>query len=221
MLWYKAWLDTRWRFAIGLVILMLSGCAAVLGYPEAVKALAHVSQIDGESGRPIYGNAALIPDYRGYVWSVWFRQTMRELWALFAVLSCAIGGLAEKGTPMLTRKSREASGARGAACLAPLTPEQAENRGLAWVIGAFLICPCHLPLTLGLATTLLAGTAAGVLLRTHLLAAGILVTTAWVAGTWRGIHHLRAARRYATSRMRLQPREEENPADRPAPGASR
>jgi hypothetical protein len=92
MLWYKAWLDTRWRFAIGLVILMLSGCAAVLGYPEAVKALARVSQIDGESGRQIYGNAALIPEYRGYIWSQWFRQTMRELWALFAVL-LGTGGL--------------------------------------------------------------------------------------------------------------------------------
>lgn len=120
---------------------------------------------------------------------------------------------------MLKKDSREI-GVGGAAC-ATLTPEQVDNRGLAWVIGAFLICPCHLPLTLGLATTLLAGTAAGVLLRAHLLAAGILITTAWVAGTWRGIHHLRAARRYAASRMRLQPREEATPADRPARGASR
>jgi hypothetical protein len=30
MLWYKAWLETRWRFVIGLVVLMASACALVL-----------------------------------------------------------------------------------------------------------------------------------------------------------------------------------------------
>lgn len=117
---------------------------------------------------------------------------------------------------MLKRDSREASEVKGAACLVTPTPEQLENRGLVWVIGAFLICPCHLPITLGLATTLLAGTAAGVLLRAHTLAAGILITAAWVAGTWRGIHQLRAARRYAASRMTTGQRETPNTVDRPA-----
>ena len=28
MLWYKSWLETRWRFLIGLVLLMLLGAAA-------------------------------------------------------------------------------------------------------------------------------------------------------------------------------------------------
>jgi hypothetical protein len=45
-----------------------------------------VSQIDGEIGRQISETAALVRDYRSYIWSQWFRQTMRELWALFAVL---------------------------------------------------------------------------------------------------------------------------------------
>jgi hypothetical protein len=79
-------------------------------------------------------------------------------------------------------------------CKTPaVTPEQAENRGLAWVIGAFLICPCHLPLTLGLAATLLSGTAAGVLLRDHPYVAGFIITVVWLAGTWRGIHYFRWA----------------------------
>ena len=30
MLWYKSWLETRWRFLIGLVLLMLSACGTVL-----------------------------------------------------------------------------------------------------------------------------------------------------------------------------------------------
>jgi hypothetical protein len=64
-----------------------------------------------------------------------------------------------------------------------LTPAQAGNRGLAWVAGAFLICPGHLPLTLTLATTALAGTTAGLLLRAHLLVAGTIITLVWLAAT--------------------------------------
>ena len=57
-----------------------------------------------------------------------------------------------------------------------MTPEQAENRGLAWVVGAFAICPCHLPLTLWGIAALLSGTAAGVLLREHVYAAGAAIS---------------------------------------------
>jgi Fe2+ transport system protein B len=91
------------------------------------------------------------------------------------------------------------------ACAAPVTPEQAENRGMAWVIGAFLFCPCHLPLTLALAAALLSGTAAGVLLSDHVYVAGAVITAVWVAGTWRGIHYFRAARKYAQTTMQLKP----------------
>jgi hypothetical protein len=122
---------------------------------------------------------------------------------------------------MLKRIFHEASGARGAACPVAPTPEQVENRGLVWVIGAFLICPCHLPLTLGLAATLLAGTAAGAVLRGHPFAAGTVITVAWVAGTWRGIHLLRAARRYPDSQVPLGPTEAGTPAHRPGRDALR
>ena len=80
-----------------------------------------------------------------------------------------------------------------------MTPEQAENRGLLWVIGAFVICPCHLPLTLGLLATVLSGTAAGALLIDHPIAAGIVLTTTWLAATLRGVAHFRAAKRFATA----------------------
>jgi hypothetical protein len=69
-----------------------------------------------------------------------------------------------------------------------------------WVVGAFLICPCHLPLTLGFAATLLAGTAAGAVLRGHPFAAATVLTLGWMAATWHGIRLLRAARAYAESR---------------------
>ena len=86
------------------------------------------------------------------------------------------------------------------ACTTPSTAARLETRGLVWLVGAFLVCPCHLPLTLGLAGLLLAGTTAGAFLQSHPLAAGVLVTAVWLAGTWRGFQLLRAARRFATSR---------------------
>lgn len=95
---------------------------------------------------------------------------------------------------MLKRASREADGSTGAACLVAPTQAQVENKGLMWVIGAFLICPCHLPLTLGLVTTLLAGTAAGAVLREHPFVAGTVITVAWSAATWRGIRLIRSAK---------------------------
>jgi hypothetical protein len=73
------------------------------------------------------------------------------------------------------------------------TPAHAERRGLAWVVGAFLICPCHLPLTLALAATLLAGTAVGAIVLGHPLVVGMIVTLAWGAATWHGIRLLRSA----------------------------
>jgi mercuric ion transport protein len=79
------------------------------------------------------------------------------------------------------------------------TPSQLENRGMAWVIGAFVFCPCHLPLTLGVLALLLGGTAAGALLRAHPYLAGMVVTALWAAGTWRGFFLLRSARTFAAS----------------------
>jgi hypothetical protein len=68
--------------------------------------------------------------------------------------------------------------ARAAACTTAVTAEQVENRGLLWIVGAFLICPCHLPLTLWLAAMLLGGTALGAALREHPLLAGTVITLA-------------------------------------------
>ncbi len=62
------------------------------------------------------------------------------------------------------------------------------NTGLAWVAGAFLFCPCHLPITLAVAAGVLSGTAAGVALRAHPIIAGAIITAVWAAGTWRGFY---------------------------------
>ncbi len=94
MLWYKAWLETRWRFLIGLVLLALSACAVVVGYPEVVKLLSSVPtiEVNGEIGRRIKDVVELSRSYRGYVWSQWFHQNLLQTWTIFAVL-LGTGGL--------------------------------------------------------------------------------------------------------------------------------
>jgi cytochrome c biogenesis protein CcdA len=81
---------------------------------------------------------------------------------------------------------------KNAAC--PLTPEQADRRGVAWVIGSFVLCPCHLPITLGVLVAVLSGTAIGVLVRSHLYLAGAIISIAWLAGTLHGFNLMRRAR---------------------------
>ena len=75
--------------------------------------------------------------------------------------------------------------------------DRLEKRGMAWMIGAFVFCPCHLPITLGILALLFGGTAAGALLRAHPYVAGSVVTLLWAAGTWRGLMLVRSAQRFA------------------------
>ena len=94
MLWYKAWLETRWRFLIGLGLLVCSAGATVFAYPKVLELLKMVPTVDlsGELGRRINEAAILARDYRGYVWSNWFRQNLMQMWTIFAVL-LGTGGL--------------------------------------------------------------------------------------------------------------------------------
>jgi len=93
MLWYKAWLETRWRFLIGLVLLMCSAAAVVFAYSQVLSLLPLVPATGGgEVGFQIREKAALLTTYRGYVWSQWFGQNMAQLWTFFAV-AIGAGGL--------------------------------------------------------------------------------------------------------------------------------
>jgi cytochrome c biogenesis protein CcdA len=75
-----------------------------------------------------------------------------------------------------------------------LTPEQADRRGVAWVIGSFVLCPCHLPITLAVIVAVLSGTAIGALVRGHLYVAGAIISITWLAGTLHGFNLMRRAR---------------------------
>ncbi len=92
---------------------------------------------------------------------------------------------------------------KDASCPVTLTGTQAENRGLAWVIASFVLCPCHLPITLWWMALLLSGTAAGALLRGHPVIAGVIVTLLWLAGTWRGVRYFLIARSDTPATLRL------------------
>ncbi len=70
-----------------------------------------------------------------------------------------------------------------------------ERRGLWWLLGAFLFCPCHLPVSIGVLTAVLAGTGLGAVMRDHSWIAGTLITVAWLAGTAYGFHLIRQAKR--------------------------
>jgi hypothetical protein len=94
MLWYKAFLDTRGRFLIGLAVLPCAAIFTVLTYPSVVALLPTVGGVDaaGAIGQQINEAIELSRDYRGYVWSQWFRQTPTSAGALFAAL-LGTGGL--------------------------------------------------------------------------------------------------------------------------------
>jgi hypothetical protein len=85
------------------------------------------------------------------------------------------------------------------------TPPALERRGRAWLLWSFLLCPCHLPLTLAALTAVLAGTSLGVTLRDHAWLAGAAITTAWLFGTGYGLRLIRQAEK-ANGTCAVRPR---------------
>ena len=75
-------------------------------------------------------------------------------------------------------------------------PARLEKRGMVWMVGAFVFCPCHLPITLSVLALMLGGTALGALLIAHPYIAGAVTTALWGAGTWRGFRLVRIAQRH-------------------------
>lgn len=113
MLWYKSWLDTRWRFTTGLVVLMIVGAGTVFDYLAVGKLMPLASAIDtsSEIGRRLREAVDLERTYRGFVWLQWFRQNLAQLGTLFAVL-LGSGGVAGSGSAALFTLSLPASRAR-------------------------------------------------------------------------------------------------------------
>jgi hypothetical protein len=90
MVWYKSWLDTRWRFLIGFVILAVLACGIVVSYNVSALLLPELSKrpVDTSTtaGRLLGEVIRLEQTYRGFVWVQWFRQNLLQTGTLFAVL---------------------------------------------------------------------------------------------------------------------------------------
>lgn len=94
MLWYKAWLETRWRFLIGLAVMLILAVGSVMDY-RAVATLMPVAQqleTKGLLGRIVSEAMVVESTYRGFVWWEWFKQNLPQSWTLLAVL-LGSGGL--------------------------------------------------------------------------------------------------------------------------------
>ena len=94
MLWYKTWLDTRWRFLIGFVVLMCMAVGIIVNYSISAQLISHAGRDPNA-----YTTNALLQDairvaqtYRGFVWYQWFRTNLAQAGTLFAVV-LGSGGL--------------------------------------------------------------------------------------------------------------------------------
>ena len=74
-------------------------------------------------------------------------------------------------------------------------PVVTEQQGRRWILGSFLLCPCHLPITLAIIGSLAGGTVIGGVLRDHAILAGVIVTAGWVIGTVNGFRLVRHSQR--------------------------
>ena len=98
MLWQQAFLETRWRFLVGLILLAVSAAFVVMGYPQVMALAQSVTPVpDTSLGREIAETMALSKTYEGYVWSQWFRQNGAQLGSFFAAI-IGTGGLLSQGT---------------------------------------------------------------------------------------------------------------------------
>ena len=103
LLWHKAWLDTRWRFMIGLVVVVVAACGVVFSYPRALA----VAMATEQSRIPFQGTGpvaerlseafAVVKVYPSYISTQLFQQELPQMWCLFAMLLGA-GGIVSQAT---------------------------------------------------------------------------------------------------------------------------
>jgi len=93
MVVYKTWLDTRWRFIVGLIVLLCSALGVVFVYPQVVQLLPLAAGIDapGQLGEEIRKAIELSSSFHGYQWLKWDNGSIIQMGTLFAVLLGAGG----------------------------------------------------------------------------------------------------------------------------------
>lgn len=74
------------------------------------------------------------------------------------------------------------------------TARRHEKRGRRWLVVSYLLCPCHLPVTLALLGAGLGGTTLGAAITGNALRVGIVLTVAYAVVLWRGFRQIRWAK---------------------------
>src|SRR5215831_13148242 len=94
MLWYKAWLETRWRFLIGLLVMLCCAAVVVFEYPSVLRVVQRLSgtPLGDLVGHPVDEEILLSRQFSGFVWSHAFLQDFATLGTFFAVI-LGVGGL--------------------------------------------------------------------------------------------------------------------------------
>jgi hypothetical protein len=72
---------------------------------------------------------------------------------------------------------------------------RSENRGRAWLVLSYVLCPCHLPVTMGLIAAVAGGSAVGAALTANAWRLGAVLAVLYAAAVWRGFRNLRQAQR--------------------------
>lgn len=104
MLWYKAWLETRWRFLCALVLGAGLCAVVILTQPMIETMQLEVPRLGGRLDELVREALAIMGTYDGYVWSQWFGKNLLNVWTFFAVVIGAGGVVAEsaRGTALWT-----------------------------------------------------------------------------------------------------------------------
>jgi ABC-type transport system involved in multi-copper enzyme maturation permease subunit len=105
MLWYKVWLDTRWKAVIGAALLLFSATGTVFSY-------ASVQELIGSLPAAAAGDAGAYSEalreavevqrtFRGYAWSNWFSGNFVNLLTILAVVLGSGSPLSRSGRGLL------------------------------------------------------------------------------------------------------------------------
>jgi ABC-2 type transport system permease protein len=94
MLWYKAWLETRFRFLQGAILICATCAFFVLGNPFILGTWEEYRQLNPQQ-KELSWIIQATSDYAYFIWHFVFHSLLQQLWVLLAVL-IGFGGLSRE-----------------------------------------------------------------------------------------------------------------------------
>lgn len=77
--------------------------------------------------------------------------------------------------------------------LALTSPDAVEKQGRRWLLWSFILCPCHLPVTLGILGAIAGGGAFSSMVSRGSMTVGVVLTSLYAVGLTIGLRHVREA----------------------------